>query len=232
MEVITRAQAKDRGLGRYFTGKSCKRGHIVERSTSDATCVTCKLAAASDARTRNLVECRKRDKVRHSATREQSIAKKKAWRVANREEISAARKAYRVANRETMNEAKRVWRLRAKNEKSREIRRSPLIREWMAANPGRVRTHKHTSRAKRSRAIGRFSFDDIARIMKQQRGRCAMPWCRREIKGKYQIDHITPIKSGGTNWPRNLQLTCPHGCNQRKSAKDPIDHAREHGMLL
>jgi hypothetical protein len=30
-EIISRKEAKAAGLTRYFTGKPCKRGHVVER---------------------------------------------------------------------------------------------------------------------------------------------------------------------------------------------------------
>lgn len=40
MQIITRKQAKDAGLRRYFTGVPCKRGHVVERYTS-GSCVSC-----------------------------------------------------------------------------------------------------------------------------------------------------------------------------------------------
>lgn len=39
-----RGQAKARGQKRYFTGKSCKHGHICERDTADGNCVQCKAA--------------------------------------------------------------------------------------------------------------------------------------------------------------------------------------------
>jgi hypothetical protein len=41
MEIVTRQQALDRGLIRYFSGKPCKRGHLVERLTSSANCLEC-----------------------------------------------------------------------------------------------------------------------------------------------------------------------------------------------
>ena len=31
MDIITRAEALERGLTRYFTGQACKRGHVSER---------------------------------------------------------------------------------------------------------------------------------------------------------------------------------------------------------
>jgi hypothetical protein len=50
-EIISRRQALDRGLIRYFTGKPCKRGHLVERLTSSANCLEChRLAEQTPAR--------------------------------------------------------------------------------------------------------------------------------------------------------------------------------------
>jgi hypothetical protein len=42
MEKITRKQALALGLKRYFTGKPCCRGHVVERLASAGTCVECR----------------------------------------------------------------------------------------------------------------------------------------------------------------------------------------------
>lgn len=52
---------------------------------------------------------------------------------------------------------------------------------------------------------------------------------RETIKG--HIDHITPLKLGGSNWPRNLQLLCA-SCNIIKNAKDPIAHMQSLGFLI
>lgn len=41
LATITRAEAKERGLKRYFTGKSCSRDHVDERLVSNAACVAC-----------------------------------------------------------------------------------------------------------------------------------------------------------------------------------------------
>lgn len=39
--IITRAQAKAQGLKRYYTGKTCRAGHIAERYVATASCVAC-----------------------------------------------------------------------------------------------------------------------------------------------------------------------------------------------
>jgi len=41
-KVKTREQAKERGRKTYYTGQPCSNGHITERYTSSADCVTCK----------------------------------------------------------------------------------------------------------------------------------------------------------------------------------------------
>ena len=41
MDVVTRKEAKERGLARYFTGKPCPHGHVAERWASTSRCVEC-----------------------------------------------------------------------------------------------------------------------------------------------------------------------------------------------
>ncbi len=41
MKIISRAEAKQQGLKRYFTGKPCKRGHVCERYVNDCQCYQC-----------------------------------------------------------------------------------------------------------------------------------------------------------------------------------------------
>lgn len=41
METITRKEALEQGLPRYFTGKPCKHGHVCERIVRNWGCVEC-----------------------------------------------------------------------------------------------------------------------------------------------------------------------------------------------
>tara|TARA_R110000782_G_C14715834_1_gene403672 strand:- start:6 stop:872 length:867 start_codon:yes stop_codon:yes gene_type:complete len=42
MQIITRKEAREKGLSRYFTGKPCKHGHVAERYVShNRPCVVC-----------------------------------------------------------------------------------------------------------------------------------------------------------------------------------------------
>lgn len=40
-EVVSRQDAIERGLLRYFTGEPCKHGHVAERYTLNSGCITC-----------------------------------------------------------------------------------------------------------------------------------------------------------------------------------------------
>lgn len=95
---------------------------------------------------------------------------------------------------------------------------------WQSRNPESKRASYH----KRRSAEGSFTPADVAVMLDRQRGKCA--YCRLSFRGKHTVDHITPLALGGTNWPRNLQLTC-RPCNTKKNAKDPIDWARSLGLL-
>ncbi|MDB4352871.1 hypothetical protein OAA60_05530 [Porticoccaceae bacterium] len=48
MEIkkTTKAEAKEKGLKRYFVGKPCKRGHVSERYVADGACCECKIDCA------------------------------------------------------------------------------------------------------------------------------------------------------------------------------------------
>ncbi len=40
-EIITRPEARNLGLNKYFTGKPCPRGHIADRYTQKGSCTEC-----------------------------------------------------------------------------------------------------------------------------------------------------------------------------------------------
>lgn len=96
-------------------------------------------------------------------------------------------------------------------------------------NKDKVNAWNRSRKAREKHAIGSFTAEDVARIFKAQRERCA--YCRRSIKKDYHIDHIIAVSNGGTNNPNNIQLLCPE-CNMSKHSKDPIVFARENGLLL
>jgi len=51
-QIVTRGQAADRGLVRYFTGKACVNGHLSERWTTTGNCLDCAKRTAEEFRQR------------------------------------------------------------------------------------------------------------------------------------------------------------------------------------
>ena len=83
-------------------------------------------------------------------------------------------------------------------------------------------------RKRLSKAEGKHTPDDIGQIWELQNRKCYFCWeplwvpflilgetrllHSREL---YEVEHLTPLLKGGTNWPYNIALACKK-CNQRK----------------
>ena len=76
MDIVTRKEAKERGLAWYFTGKPCPHGHVAERWASTSRCVVC-------------------DRKYREATVEKIRERKRKYREANREKEREASRKYR-----------------------------------------------------------------------------------------------------------------------------------------
>ena len=98
MQIVSLLQAKTDGLTRYFTGITCKHGHVAERLVSNRQCITCahiKLAAYKAANRPALLEKKR-------------IAQKK-YAARNPEKVEATRKATMIKNRVARNAEKAAW---------------------------------------------------------------------------------------------------------------------------
>jgi 5-methylcytosine-specific restriction endonuclease McrA len=136
--------------------------------------------------------------------------------------------------RQKDNKRMRAWRIK-NPELSREMNRkhnSKYVIEWRKENKIKVRSYRQNYRARSNSAEGAFTANDIARIFRQQNGKCAYyRSCNNKLGKKYHIDHIIALINGGTNFPSNIQLTCPK-CNHRKNDRQPDVYSRELGLLL
>jgi 5-methylcytosine-specific restriction endonuclease McrA len=142
------------------------------------------------------------------------------WSKANRER----KLAYTRKNRLDNLDARRAYdQARWKKPEMRLRRRAAIKRNY---DRYRLLWRKYNTLR---RCDGQFTPDDIERIRKAQKGRCAV--CRKPLRRKYEIDHIKPVTKGGNSRPSNLQLLCLP-CNRRKSNKDPIRFMEELGRLL
>ena len=197
-----RAKAKASGLKFFFCDKPCIRGHLAKRYVSSGNCHECRRSEEGRARRREL-----RPKYLENAT-PKAKARKEAWSAANKDRLLASAKKWYARNKEQHFQA---------------------VMRWRANNPEANAAIRHKRRALEVNAPGSHTRDDLAAILKAQKGKCA--YCRIRLKRPYHVDHIIPLSRGGSNAPDNLQMTCPR-CNFQKAAMMPWDFARKRGMLL
>jgi len=246
MLLITRAEAKAKGLPRYFTGKPCPRGHVTERITANGTCRICSNAMSNTA---------------HKAKPDVVRARHRAWQIENRERLNAQEKARNARNPDAKKAREDRW-LAAHPEYRRNFYLANVevikqrVREWEAANPERARhnrlawrianadrkarldrewrTQNHEQylstrrayRARKAKAEGTHTGAEILALLDKQGGLCV--YCGVSILNlRYHADHIVPLVRGGSNWISNIQLTCPD-CNHRKNATDPTEFAKRY----
>jgi 5-methylcytosine-specific restriction endonuclease McrA len=209
------------GLKLYFTGTPCRNGHVAKRITNGRKCLECSHVVS------NAWKQGKRDKL---------TADHRAWREANREHYRAYRTAHRTANLE-LARAKERARYAANSDVYRAAQKrcynyeqaTERVRQWRTANPEKARALDSNKRARKRNAAGSYTGDDLLRIRSSQNDLCA--YCRTKLNGRGDMDHISPLSKGGSNWPSNIQLLCSP-CNNRKRARDALDFARELGLLL
>jgi 5-methylcytosine-specific restriction endonuclease McrA len=90
LHLISRVTAKRHGLKFYFTGGSCKRGHVAARYTSGFACIACVEQAQQENRSRKS----EYDKQRHVENRDQIISRVNAWTAENPEKVRKNKRAW------------------------------------------------------------------------------------------------------------------------------------------
>lgn len=105
MEIISRKQAKELGLKYYFTGKPCKRGHVSKRTTSDHSCVDCKISYREE----NKDELRKKSKEYRDKNKDSISKRGKSYYQQNKEKIKAKSKKHREDNLEKYSKYRKLY---------------------------------------------------------------------------------------------------------------------------
>lgn len=158
MEIISRVEARKRGLKRFFTGKDCPNGHAApERLVSNGTCVECTRDKAdrwastvsgtikkckyghNSARSTNgaCLECERLDAARVRAVDpEKARAGDRRYYARNAESRRASRRDYARRNRAKETAANRAWVANNPEKvKTQNVRRAAKQRERRASDP-------------------------------------------------------------------------------------------------
>lgn len=98
MKIISRKEALQAGLTRYFTGQPCLHEHVTERRTDNSTCTECDRTSSHAWYKTNLEKARACRRAWKKANPEKHRALNRAWKKANPEKTYAHTRAYRKAN--------------------------------------------------------------------------------------------------------------------------------------
>lgn len=118
----------------------------------------------------------------------------------------------RALSADARREYQRKWYSENKDKHSERIRR------YRRKNHAGIRESEKRKEHARRGAFGKLSKDIESVLFSQQMGLCLC--CNKELGDNYHLDHIMPIKLGGTNTDDNVQLLRSE-CNLRKGAKHP-----------
>lgn len=151
----------------------------------------------------------------HAENKERRRQQQKEWRAKNAVKLKARKAAYYAANKARRKEAAAKWKAANRD------RVATAAAAYRKTNPEIIQACRRNRKARKRAAPGSHNAADIARLLDQQGGRCAAPFCRIALLiDGYHVDHVVPLALGGGNGPDNLQILCPR-CNMRKGAKPP-----------
>jgi len=220
MEIISKKEAKERGLRHYFTGKPCCRGHIAQREVK-GHCVECRREDNFKpeniaARQRYAQTDRSKEIVREGGKKfrktQKHIEYQKEWRAENADKVKATQKRFYDNHKEKRSAASRDW--ASKNP----ARVKARMRAWQKANPEKCVAYAQKRYATERQASVYISKEKPFIALMYEMG--------RELG--LHVDHIIPQTHDavtGLHCLLNLRLIGPT-LNMRKGNK--FDSARAH----
>ena len=161
----------------------------------------------------------------------------KAYYLQNKEMFSEKHKKYVINNIEHLKKYQKEYNIKNKNKAQergkiyRKLNNEKVMLEkkkWHLNNPFARREHEANRRIRKLSGTGRLSKDIVGKLLVLQKTKC--PVCKNKLT-KHHLDHIMPLKLGGSNTDNNFQLLCPQ-CNMQKHAKHPVDFMQEKGYLI
>jgi len=197
MELISRNEARELGLKRYFTGRSCKHGHTCERYVCNERCCYCVKIYTKNSYERRKPYLKQYQKDNH----EKLKIYHEEWYIKNIEEIKSKAKVYRLDHVKDANQySKQHYQKNIKNIKGRheKYRRDNLNK--FAAYSAKRRA------AKLQRTPPWLTKEDFKEIDAfYKKAALFSKYCGQ----KYVVDHRIPLQGklvSGLHVPLNLQV--------------------------
>lgn len=156
--------------------------------------------------------------------KEKTFQATKKWRKENREKVNLIKRVWRFLNRERINEQKRElykknkdFILARQREKAwyKTERARETSKKWREENKERIRVSNRNRKSALKNVAGSLSLEEWQEIKDMYGNKCL---CCGRSDVKLTIDHVVPIKLGGSNTADNIQPLCG-SCNSRKNTK-------------
>lgn len=109
MQRISRKEAIQSNLKRYYTGKPCKKGHIAERSTSNLTCLECIKLSKRRYYEDNRSKCLARSRRHYVANKEVYISNSVEYRRNNPDKYRAQNRKDRIKRSSRIKDSTPDW---------------------------------------------------------------------------------------------------------------------------
>ncbi len=165
MEIISRKQALESGLNRYFTGKPCKYGHVTERVARNGYCCGCK--SLEHRTVSRKMYMKKYNKMHYENNREYHLHYSRMYKANNKEYLNKI-------NREWTNLYRETPRGKAASIRFSMLARTPYDRDGQGTDE----------------FLGYTLLDFIEHI--EGMFKAGMTWNNH---GTWEVDHIKPIKA-------------------------------------
>lgn len=209
LAIVSRKEAKAKGLKYYFTGNQCKRGHTSKRRVGNSGCCDCiKLMESSVHRMKSKVNYRKeyrsknkvilsaKDKSYASKNKEKIKQQKALYRVKNSADIKNKKSIYHLKNKDELNKISREY--ASNNKAKRNVAMKVYLKNPDAKSAAMCRAMLHrilklSSRSKNSKteiALGYSSAEFKSHI--ESLWIDGMSWRNHSISG-WHVDHIKPV---------------------------------------
>jgi hypothetical protein len=229
MDIITRKQAQEQGLTRYFTGKPCLRGHVAERQTTNGKCQACQAEDRKALPEEQKEKARQRARRRYQENPDERKAAAQAWRANNKEHLAAYNKQFAkqyAVKRKQLNKSHYAANPEAGRRRVAQYRNDnpDAVREYKAkqrrertpayvADRLRIRLNECLRRvgARKSAATTELTGIDAKELKEYLALQFAegMSW---DNYGEWHIDHIRPCASFDLTDPAQ-QRECFHYTN-------------------
>lgn len=223
-EIITRAEARERGFKYYFTGKQCKQGHIAKRFVPNGTCTDCRKSKDNTYRQKNAEKLRERKSKYYQKKSENIRAKVAKYRQENAEKVREnGKNCYKLRMDRLLEndpelyrkkvEEKRAYRERFRAENpDYDVRYKQENRDKVLAINAKRRSAKRQRLPSWFGEIDQFAMTEAADLAKRRESITGQEW---------HVDHMIPLmarKASGLHCASNLQVI-PATLNLQKNNK-------------